>query len=308
MIMKNNHISKILNELINILNNFEKELNKSDFRNKVLSLVPAHENLIKLGTSLIPKEYASSARDRIILYFQKYPLTVINSKEIMIIAGISEWARRVRELRVQFGWSIISGITAKEMNSENDFNNIDLMVGSMHPDDYILINENQDRDAAHRWNLGNNIRKKDGSVRDKILEYMRLNIGKILSGEELRYVSNDKTEWARRVRELRTEFGWPVVSKNSGRPDLPIGTYILEEDRQSPPHDRKIPDGTRSEVLMRDKYKCQQCGWTQKLWNKSDPRHLELHHKKSHADKGENTKYNLITLCTVCHDELHSRD
>ncbi|WP_139153108.1 HNH endonuclease, partial [Enterobacter kobei] len=34
---------------------------------------------------------------------------------------------------------------------------------------------------------------------------------------------------------------------------------------------------------------------------------LELHHIEHHADGGENTLDNLITLCNVCHDEVHRR-
>jgi hypothetical protein len=137
---------------------------------------------------------------------------------------------------------------------------------------------------------------------------MRTNVGKFVTGEELRYVAKDKTEWARRVRELRTEYGWPIVTKNSGRPDLPIGTYLLEQDRQSPMHDRHIPDPVRREVLRRDNYQCKRCGWTHSLWNRSDSRHLELHHIEAHASGGDNTEANLITLCTVCHDLWHSEE
>jgi len=109
-----------------------------------------------------------------------------------------------------------------------------------------------------------------------------------------------------RQNGLRTEHGWPIVTKNTGRPDLPIGTYLLEQDRQSPEHDRVIPDNVRREVLRRDEYQCQRCQWTHQLWNPSDPRHLELHHVIAHVEGGENTESNLVTLCTVCHDLWHA--
>ena len=81
---------------------------------------------------------------------------------------------------------------------------------------------------------------------------------------------------ARRVRELRTEFGWPVATKLTGRPDLGIGIYILQADRQGPEHDRHIPDDLRGKVLRRDEYKCCECGWSHDEWNPSDPWFLEL--------------------------------
>jgi hypothetical protein len=294
-------------QLVLLLQNFERELKRKDLREKVIALIPAHHLLRDLGSSLISKKEAPAARDRIILYLCKYPRQVINGEELMVISGIGEWARRVRELRVEFGWSIASGITAKEMIEEGELDLAQLGVSKMGPSDYVLFDENQDRDAAFRWNKANEIRKKKIAVRDKILEFLRANVGKPVTGEELRYVASDKTEWARRVRELRTEYGWPVATKTTGRPDLSIGAYVLEQDRQTPPHDRKIPDPVRRAVMVRDHYSCQDCQWDHKMWNPSDPRHLELHHKRHHARGGDNTEENLITLCTVCHDERHRK-
>jgi hypothetical protein len=294
-------------KLVILLTTFERELEKGDLRSKVLSLVPAHDLLRDLGSSLIPKESATSARDRIIHYLLKYPRTVIGGYELMVVAGMGEWARRVRELREQFGWSIVNGVTAKEMEKEEEFPSVNVNVSAMGPDDYVLIDERQDRDASFRWNKANEIRRMQIGVRDKILEYMRMNVGKEITGEELRYVANNKSEWARRVRELRTEYGWPVVTKTTGMPDLPVGVYLLAEDRQAPEHDRMIPDPVRREVLSRDGYKCRKCGWHHEKWNSSDPRHLEAHHVRQHVEGGENTEENLLTLCNVCHDKVHRR-
>jgi hypothetical protein len=219
---KRNDPAALLKRLEKLLANFERELQSDDLRNKVLSLVPANTVLRSLGSSLIDKQYAKSARDRILYYLRKYPRTVINGNELMVVAGISEWARRVRELRVQFGWSIVSGLTAKEMAQEEEISIHGVDLSIMRPTEYILLDEEQDRDAAFRWNTANEIRRKKMSVRDKILEYLIKNVGKKVTGEELRYVANNRTEWARRVRELRTELGWQVMTKMAGMPDLPV--------------------------------------------------------------------------------------
>jgi len=297
----------IREQLVRLLTNFKEELKSKDLREKVLALVPAITLLRNLGSSLIPKEEASSARDRILFYLLKYPRMVISGHELLVVSGIGEWARRLRELRVQFGWSVINGITAKEMATEEELPIKNVEVGSMGPDDYMLLDNKQDRDAAHRWNKANEIRRKKISVQDKILEYFRFNVGKQITGEELRYVANNKSEWARRVRELRTEQGWPITTKTTGRPDLPVGVYVLSSDRQAPSHDRVIPDSVRKSVLKRDGYTCQKCSWKHDKWNPSDPRHLEAHHKKQHVHGGSNTEENLITLCNICHDRVHAK-
>lgn len=305
--MRKNSAESIRRELQTLISNFEEELKKEELRPKVLFLVRFLGKFRELGVALSDNTTRTSARQRILHYFKKYPLTIINGDELSIISGIQEYARRVRELRVQFGWSIVSGLTVKEMYQEGEFLLEIIKIEDIKPDDYILISEVQDENAAYRWNVANDIRKSEESMRNKILSYLKLNVGRPVTGEELRYVANDKTEWARRVRELRTEYGWPVVTKSSGAPDLPIGTYLLESLRQSHEHDRIIPDPVRGRVLRRDKYKCTKCAWDKTLWDKSDPRHLELHHVKEHAKGGENTEDNLITLCTVCHDEIHKK-
>ena len=298
---------KIRKELQKLLTGFEQELKSDSLRDKVLSLVPCFNCLRDLGKSLIPLTIAKSARERILHYFQKYPEVIISGDELLVVSGIQEYARRVRELKVQFGWSIVSGLTVKQMAEENEFPLPNIDVTAMGPSDYILLSPRQDRDAAHRWNLANEIRRENISVRDKILKYLRTNVGQKITGEELKYLAKDRSEWARRVRELRTEFGWPVVTRNTGRPDLEIGVYLLEADRQSPEHDRRIPDPVKRNVLRRDNYKCTLCKWSYEEWNRADPRHLELHHKKHHVKGGDNTESNLITVCTVCHDEIHRK-
>nr|WP_321499448.1 HNH endonuclease [uncultured Dethiosulfovibrio sp.] len=298
---------KLREKLQDLIVNFKSVLETDDLRDKVLELVPASHLLADLGCSLIPRNEASSARERILLYFQTYPLTVIRGDELMIVSGIQDWPRRVRELRVQFGWDIASGVTLAEMDPEDLPPELDRR-SKLKPDEYVLLSSNQDRDTAYRWNLANSLRREKISVQDRLLKYLLANVGCPVSGEELRYVANGATEWARRIRELRTEKGWPVVTASTGRPDLPVGSYMLEREEQSPPHDRKITDDVRIKVLKRDGYACTECRWPNVPEVKGDPRHhLELHHVRPHAEGGENSVDNLVTLCNVCHDKIHRR-
>lgn len=303
-------------KLVELLRDFEQRLDDSDLREQVRALVPAVHLLRDLGSSLIPDETASSAQDRILHYIQRHPRTVVAGDELAVVSGISEYARRVRELRVEYGWPIYSGATAKEIVEDEVAEGQLHLFGSeippdsilaMNTDDYILVGE-QDRDAAHRWNLANDIRREDISVRDRLLKYLRANVGKPVTGEELRYVARKAQSWPRRVRELRTEYGWPIATRNTGRPDLDVGVYVLEDDRQLEPHDRRIPDPVRVAVLERDDFSCQCCGWRQSSHREGDPRALvELHHIQHHIRRGGNEPENLVTLCNVHHDEVHRR-
>lgn len=301
------HSQSILREIKDLLKSFESVEKHGDLRDKVKALLPIFLKVRELGTTLIPNpdNLKLSARQRILIYFKEYPNQVISEHELALVAGISEWARRVRELRVQFGWKIVSGVTAEEMLSQEEFSDIDIDLSNLGPNDYIMLDTKQDKEAAYRWSVANDIRKNSKSVQDKIIEYLRKNVGKEITGEELRYVSNEKTEWARRVRELRTEKGWPITTRNTGRPELPVGIYVLEEDRQTPVHDRSISNKMRAEILTRDKHTCQNCNWNIKNWNKADPRFLEIHHIQHHSKGGKTNPNNLITVCNICHDEIH---
>jgi hypothetical protein len=301
----------IRKELSGVVAELEKELTDFELRSSVLKTIPAFHLLRDLGSSLM-SDQLSAAVARILAYLRAYPRVVLHGDELMVVSGISDWPRRVRELRVEEGWSIASGVTMKQM-AEAELSGDIIVEGKslskMKTTEYILLNEHQDLGAAQRWRMVNSIRRsKNMSVQDKILKFLRENVGKAVTGEELRYLAKGATEWARRVRELRTQEGWPISTRTSGRPDLAVGVYVLEEDRQAAPHDRRIPDEIRVQVLERDHHACQKCGWTyaQLQPGLADPRKLlELHHKQYHVDGGLNTVENLVTLCNVDHDSIH---
>ena len=54
----------------------------------------------------------------------------------------------------------------------------------------------------------------------------------------------------------------------------------------------------RSQVLSRDGWRCQDCGAR---------KNLQVHHIKPRNRFGEDSMYNLITLCASCHGKRHHR-
>ncbi|MGQ0589136.1 MAG: HNH endonuclease [Sphingosinicella sp.] len=280
---------------------------EADLRTQARKLVKASTLLRKLGARLLPGGEALSAKARILEYLRVNAGSVVDGDELMAVAGISEYARRIRELRVQEGWPILSGMTGRDLRSSmSDELPLQELPPEMRPDQYLLQEDRRDLDAARRWAAANQIRRSRAGVQAKLLRFFRENVGQRITSEELRYVSGDTSEWARRTRELRTEEGWPIVTKFTGDPDLPMGVYVLARDEQAPAHDRHIPEIVRREVMQRDDWRCRWngCGWSPSE-NHRDPRFLEVHHLIQHAHGGSNEAVNLVTLCNLHHDEVH---
>lgn len=294
----------------------ERSLDSSALRSRVRVLVELHYLLRDVGSSLITVEGSDAGRTRILEYLKVNVGEIVAGAELMVVSGIDDYPRRIRELRNEYGWKILSGVTAKQIT--RDVEEADLgydKTSNMKPDDYLLLSDVPDLDSAERWKTANTIRRSKKAVMTKVLDYLRSHVGQEISGEELKYVANGSGDWPRRVRQLRTEGGWPIATKQTGRPELPVGTYLLEADHQVPAHDRNIPDKIRAAAFKRDDYKCQgtlgdvsPCGWHHGLWRREDPRFLELHHVHHHAKGGSNEIDNLTTLCNLCHDEVHRRE
>ena len=65
-----------------------------------------------------------------------------------MVSGIQEYARRIRELRVQFGWNICSGQLLKDLATSLDPGTVHDLYQQARPDSYVLLGLEQDRDAA----------------------------------------------------------------------------------------------------------------------------------------------------------------
>jgi len=109
---------KQVSDIKKLLDTFLDRIEHDDLRQQVRSLIPAIHTLRDLGSGLVVGDGIKAARDRILAYLRKYPRTVIDGDELMVVAGIGEWARRTRELRVEFGWTIYTGATLRDVIEE----------------------------------------------------------------------------------------------------------------------------------------------------------------------------------------------
>ena len=101
--------------------------------------------------------------------------------------------------------------------------------------------------------------KSANGARKKLRDYFLKNLNKVMDSNELREVAGGISEWARRIRELRTEEGYQILTHND-RSDLKPGEYLLENPKPQPAFARDISKETRALVLDRNGFTCQMCG------------------------------------------------
>lgn len=83
-------------------------------------------------------------------------------------------------------------------------------------------------------------------ARTKLRAHFLANVGRVMDSDELREVAGGSiTEWARRVRELRNEEGYPILTHND-RSDLKPGQYLLEDPAPLPAFARSISKEVRA--------------------------------------------------------------
>lgn len=125
-----------------------------------------------------------------------------------------------------------------------------------------------------------------------------------MDSAELRPISGNISEWARRVRELRTEEGYQILTHND-RADLKPGQYLLEDPKPQPAFERSISKETRAFILDRNGYTCQMCGAVAGEPHPYDPtRRTRLHigHKIDKSVGGSDEADNLLAICSVCNE------
>ncbi len=147
--------------------------------------------------------------------------------------------------------------------------------------------------------------KRPGS-KERIRSFFRANLGRVVTAGEIRdAIGQEVSEWARRLRELRDEEGWPIRSHNDDA-RLKPGEYLLEE---APPEKRRdlafartISAKLRAEVLDRNGFTCQMCGLTPGDIDSNTGRKVRLHigHIVDKSLGGQDVLSNLRTLCSTC--------
>ncbi|MCC7475251.1 MAG: HNH endonuclease [Pirellulales bacterium] len=150
--------------------------------------------------------------------------------------------------------------------------------------------------------------KKRLGSKKRILEFFLKNLGKVLESKDIQEAAGGAVEWARRVRELRNEEGYQILS-HKDRADLKAGQYLLLTVKRVPAFKRDISKETRAWVLERNGYTCQMCGVAA---GDPDPLggsrtvRLTLGHIIDKSKGGDDSPGNLRAVCTNCNEGLQN--
>ncbi|QQS34326.1 MAG: HNH endonuclease [Acidobacteriota bacterium] len=149
---------------------------------------------------------------------------------------------------------------------------------------------------------------REPGSKKKILDYFLANLGKVLESRDIQAASGGAVEWARRVRELRNEDGYQILS-HKDRADLKPNQYLLETDKRLPAFARDISKETRARVLDRNGNTCQMCGLAAgdvDPFNPARTVRLTMGHIVDKSKGGDDSVNNLRALCTNCNEGIQN--
>ncbi|MBV8799848.1 MAG: HNH endonuclease [Alphaproteobacteria bacterium] len=147
------------------------------------------------------------------------------------------------------------------------------------------------------------VAKRQGS-KQKVREFFLANIGKVVTSAEIQAAAGGAVQYSRRLRELREQEGWKILSHND-TPELKPGEYLLKE---APPAkgavkmNQGISARLRAQVFDRNGFTCVMCGLTPGEIDPYTGRSVRLHvgHIIDKSLGGKDELSNLRTLCSTC--------
>jgi hypothetical protein len=219
-------------KLIDLLNRLPERLETGTVGEQVGALVEVNLNLRELGASigaaLSPGE-GDSGRARLLAYLRHQAGQIVHTEELMIVAGIGDYPRRIRELRTDHGWPIISGMAVRDMRAEDSSTAAIaiLQLSNMAPEEYLLIEDRRDPLAVERWKSAAHVRDRHKHPIDAVADYFRRSPGQRITAEELRFVAGNTNGWPALIRSLRQD-GMLIRARVFGQPDLPAGIYLYQ--------------------------------------------------------------------------------
>ena len=218
--------------LIELLHDLPQRLAHGTVGDQVGELVQVHHHLRDLGASIgatLAPDDSDSGRARLIAYLRAQVGRIVHTDELMIVAGIGDYPRRIRELRAHHGWPIISGLAVRDLRVlPVSKEALKAVPAGIAPDEYLLLEDLQDREAPLRWTACGAMRDSAAAPRSLVRDYFERFPDQRITAEELRYLVGNKTDWVAGIADLlasgRTIEGADLAASNS-----PPGIFILRD-------------------------------------------------------------------------------
>jgi hypothetical protein len=218
--------------LLELLQDLPGRLAHGTVGEQVGELVQVHHLLRDLGASIgaaLAPEDSGSGRARLIAYLRAQTGRIVHTDELMIVAGIGDYPRRIRELRTQHGWPIISGLAVRDLRSLNVSREaLRAVPTGVAPDEYLLLEDRQDRQAPERWTTTGQMRDPEKPARTLVREYFERFPQQRITAEELRYLVGNKTDWTLGVTDL-VASGMHIEGADLVSPNSPAGIFTLKD-------------------------------------------------------------------------------
>lgn len=178
------------------------------------------------------------ARARILKYLTTHIGEWVSGEELSAVSGIQEWARRVRELRVEDGYEI------EESNGR-----------------YRMRSREPDSVRRLRWRTVTKVKEGPGNAEQKVATLLESLQALPVLVDELDRVAGSK-DGARLARRLRTEQHWPIET-DADNSALSTGQYRLvaaSPYHRLPGGQELFPEDVRRALYRRDGHRCWTCG------------------------------------------------
>lgn len=224
------NIEVLRSQLIELLQDLPGRLAAGTVGEQVNQLVQVHHHLRDLGASIgaaLAPDDSGSGRARLIAYLRAQSGKIVHTDELMIVAGIGDYPRRIRELRAQHGWPIISGLAVRDLRGlPAPRQALKAVPSGIAPDEYLLLEDRQDKLAPDRWTACGQMRGSTVSTRALVYDYFERHPNQRITAEELRYLAGNKSDWTAALADM-VASGRSVEGADLSAADLPAGIFIL---------------------------------------------------------------------------------
>ncbi len=216
--------------LIELLSDLPERLQHGSVGEQVCELVQIHHHLRDLGASIgatLAPDDAGSGRARIIAYLREQVGRIVHTDELMIVAAIGDYPRRIRELRAQHGWPIISGMAVRDLRllgAQGEA--LRSAPATMAPEEYLLLEDRQDTAAPDRWKVAGEMREMGEAPIALVRRYFETFRGQRISAEELRYLVGNRSDWTAAMTGL-VAGGLHVRGADLAGRDMPAGIFVF---------------------------------------------------------------------------------